>query len=366
MRGFNLFLKYGRALLLFLVLFSVIGCMTIRPTAPTLTSEICKDVAAKNIDDFPRSVGAQLLYKDDKNVLIGVNDYGFDNNGGYGAHFYNFWLYLSDINGENYHLVTKEPKNAPTLYEGSYLLRKAYIYKDKIFVEYNILPYVNPDDDTARGYYTINKDGTDQERIDINEFYRYSMDIYLPPRADFIKELASALANKEYEKAEDLRLYRLGKINWYIDKYVYNASEFSGETKIKYAMLLKEKEKLENIFGLSDPVLFQLREKYIAAINNEKYDDATKIFDLIERMEKKYKPEPAQDTPQVVQVMPEEQSQMPQKIIVEHQEAPSVGKQMRSLSTMAAGLDGGMTPKAQNAWMSLIGFGDFVDASNKK
>lgn len=347
-------MKYFISVFILAGTLALSGCATTLPEAPKMTSEICRSVADKSMDYFPGSLGTILLYKDDKNALIGVNDSGWHDKGWYGSFFYNSCLYLSDIDGKNYHLVTKEPKDAPAIYDGSCLLQKAYIYQDNIYVEYN-----------DRRYYKINKDGTGQESINVNEFYRFSISAFIPARVDFLKELTSALANKNYEKAESLRLYRIEKINWYLEKYIDDSSKLSGESKISHEMLLKEKEKLKNIVGLSDPALCQLREKYIAAINNDKYDDATKIFDLIERMERKYKPEPAQDIPQTVQFVQGEQPQLPQKIIVEHQEAPSTGKQMRALSTMAAGLDGGMTPKARNAWTSLFGLGDFIDASDK-
>jgi len=354
-------LKSGSlALMIGASLMGLAGCATTLPEVPKMTSEICRATAEKNVTTV--RAGTTLFYKDDKNILFGVNNFG-NGNAIWNPGCYNFWLYIADINGENCHLVTKKPEDAPSV-KGDYMLEKAYLYKDKIHVEYNS-DWSTKHVGHCIGYYKVNKDGTGEQDIDVNEFYRFSVSAFIPARAEFLKELISALATKDYEKAESLRSDRVGRIKWYLEEYIRDSSELSGERKTSHEMLLKEKEKLENIVGLSDPALCQLREKYIAAINNDKYDDATKIFDLIERMEKKYKPELAQEIHQTVQVVQEEQSQLPQKIIVEHQEAPSVGKQMRALSTMAAGLDGGITPKAQNAWMGLFGLGDFIDASDK-
>lgn len=347
------------SLLLGVGLLGLYGCVSIRtPLVPSVTSD-------SNVTTLQNEGGVVLDRYSGRSLFLIKKEGRYSKTFNWSPVFYNTeknWLYLGDESIKNWKLVSVFPES------GSESSASAHLEKAFIAVNRKICCWI--DRRTAEKYpydfavfLSMNSDGTGQEEIDRDKFYALYME-RIPSVYVFMKELTQTLASGEYTRAENMRLKRIDEIKNVL-KFVDSPELLNTEVRYQHDMLVKEQARLENIVGLSDPALCQLREKYIAAINNDKYDDATKIFDLIERMEKKYKPAPIQDVPQTVQVVQGEQPQLPQKIIVEHQEAPSVGKQMRALSTMAVGLDGGITPKAQNAWMGLFGLGDFIDASDK-
>lgn len=337
-----------------LCLAGLAGCVTIMPTAPSLTEEYCKSVVQKN--------GPEILYKDTNKILIGINSQGYDNNSGTMVYWWNYWLYTADSDGTNWRLLDKFPSEAPS-YGSSGYIRKAFIASDqKIYFEYSY----DDKPESERWYVKINLDGTERFKISFNDFYFLHMEFVVSAVSDFMAGFLETLAAKEYDKAENLRLEMIANLTSYMEKYMDKNSYFKGNTKYRYDILKKAKARLEGIVGLSDPALCRLREKFIAAIDNDKIDDANRIYDLIEKMEAKYKSVPVQLSVQQNQSVPVESAQQSQKIIVQHQDAPSVGKQMRALGTMASGLEGGMTPQQQNGWMTLFGLGDFIDASDKE
>lgn len=342
----------GLLFLIFYSCFYCVGCATYLPAAPQASVEYFKGLIDRN---------ESVYFHENDRYLIGINKEGGNDYSGSWESVWNSWLYLTDSKGGNFVLLSVYPPFAPALAGRGQFLRKTFISPDeKVYCEYDSDPV--PGNENL--YLRMDLDGSDKVVIGTNQFYMAYFEKFVTPSSEFKQAFTGFLENKQYSEAEQLRQERLGKINSVLDGAIYQNAFLTGEAKRRYENLVKEKDRLERIVGLEDPALSRLREKFIATINQDQYDEANKIYELIGKMERKYKGEPeAVVSSTTAQTQSAQSGTFPEKIVIQHDEAPSAGKQMRSLATTAAALDGGMTPEQAQGWTALFGLGDFIDAT---
>lgn len=176
-----------------------------------------------------------------------------------------YWLYSVNSDFTNWKLAL------PFSYEFE-PITSGYLGSDGL-IYFELRPYKRFGQ--ADSVYKVAKEDGSHYFITVEEYYVRYLD-RIPSTEDFLKDLNKALGNKDYEKAEEMRVKRLVEIQNVLKYFADKKYSLSGKADLKYNELLQEKSELENIKNLKNNQ-FAILRKHL-----NKTEPYKKPFEIVE------------------------------------------------------------------------------------